>query len=145
MNDSPGKLNYHLVFASQHAKGLEKMKEAMKTIDQSGDYTFSDTSVDQTVLQFVFNAPESFSQKLHAKFRGQTVPLEQVRDYVLNETPFINPSPVLEPLRKDGLISLDCFGEPPTRGYPPEKVRAVRFLVPAPGAKLPPVDQGLLF
>ena len=144
MNDSPGKLNYHLVFASQHARGLEKMKEAMKTIDQSGDYTFSDTSVDQTVLQFAFNAPESFSQKLHATFLGQIVPLEQVRDYVLNETPFTNPAPVLEPLRKDSLISLDCFGEPPRHGYPPERVRAIRFLPPASGAK-PPANQGVLF
>jgi len=36
MNSRDGLLNYHLVFASQNPKGLEKMKEAMRAVDQSG-------------------------------------------------------------------------------------------------------------
>ena len=36
MNSRHGQLNYHLVFASQHPRGLEKMKEAMRQVDRSG-------------------------------------------------------------------------------------------------------------
>src|SRR5205814_9512626 len=45
-------LNYHLVFASQHWHGLEKMKETMKAVDQSGSYSFSDDAVGQGSFNF---------------------------------------------------------------------------------------------
>ena len=40
MRSKSGILNYFLVFASQHPLGLEKMKEAMKKVDQTGGYSF---------------------------------------------------------------------------------------------------------
>jgi hypothetical protein len=57
MNSREGQLNYHLVFASQHYLGLEKMKEAMKAVDQSGTYSFSDDPVGQELLVFDFDVP----------------------------------------------------------------------------------------
>ena len=42
MSKSGRLIDYFLIFASQHHRGLEKMKEAMKRIDQTGEYRFSD-------------------------------------------------------------------------------------------------------
>ena len=57
MNDKPGRLNYHLVFAGQHPKGLEKMKEAMMRIDQTGTYSFADHTVGPELFRFNFKDP----------------------------------------------------------------------------------------
>jgi three-Cys-motif partner protein len=62
MNSREGQLNYHLVFASQHPLGLEKMKEAMKAVDKSGSYSFSDDTLGQTSL-FDFNAAADWDAK----------------------------------------------------------------------------------
>jgi three-Cys-motif partner protein len=127
MNDKPGKLNYHLVFAGQHPKGLEKMKEAMKRIDQTGDYSFADDSVGQGLLGFNFNDPGTFAQKMHQHFLGKTVAYDDVSDYVLNETPFTNPSKILEWLMEPGQIEVEWVGEPSKSGFPKENVKAIRF------------------
>mgnify|MGYP001164252102 FL=1 len=50
MRGRGGAFDYHLAFASQHHLGLEKMKEVMKQIDQTGAYCFSDANVNQHIL-----------------------------------------------------------------------------------------------
>lgn len=97
-------LNYYLLFASQHPLGLEKMKEAMKKIDQDGSYRFSDASIGQTAT-FRFDDPMQFSPQLYNQFQGQQVLYAEIRDYTLNETPFSNPSKMLSVLDKQDLIS----------------------------------------
>ena len=47
MRGKKDSLNYHLVFATKHALGMEKMKEAMRAIDRTGSYSFSDAHVGQ--------------------------------------------------------------------------------------------------
>jgi hypothetical protein len=86
-----------LFFASQYYLGLEKMKEAMKKIDQSGDYCFSDAGTLQTSL-FRFDSPEQHSISLYNAFRGQKVRYSELRDFALNETPFTNPKSMLRDL-----------------------------------------------
>lgn len=98
-------LNYYLVFASQHPLGLEKMKEAMKRIDQDGDYCFSDASLNQPAL-FRFDDPAVYSPRLHEHFRGRAVVYSELRDYALNETPFINPKSMLKDLEAKDLIQV---------------------------------------
>lgn len=100
MRSAKNILDYHLVFASQHHKGLEKMKEAMKTIAESGDFSFSDAHVNQPSL-FNFNDPALYGDQLFKKFCGKTVSYSQVRDYALNESPFINPKSMLKYLEVD--------------------------------------------
>jgi hypothetical protein len=94
-------LNYYLVFASQNPLGLEKMKEAMKKIDQTGEYRFSDANVGQMVM-FRADDPREYSQRLYGKFVGRRVSYEELRDYALNETPFINPKGMLKLLEEGG-------------------------------------------
>ncbi len=98
-------LNYYLVFASQHHLGLEKMKEAMRKVDQTGAYQFSDAHVDQ-YRSFRFDEPEDYSPLLFARFQGKSVRYEELRDFALNETPFTNPKSMLKELEKRELITV---------------------------------------
>jgi three-Cys-motif partner protein len=90
-------LNYYLVFASQYFLGLEKMKEAMRRIDQTGDYCFSDARVHQNLL-FRFDEPEQHSLALYSRFRRKKATYEELRDFALNESPFPNPKSMLRDL-----------------------------------------------
>ena len=80
MNSREGQLNYHLVFASQHPLGLEKMKEAMKSVDQSGDYSFSDDTVGQELLRFDFEAPAIWAERMQRELAGKWRPYDDFRD-----------------------------------------------------------------
>jgi hypothetical protein len=82
MNTRRGQINYHLVFASQHPLGLGKMKEAMKAVDKTGFYSFSDDSVGQESL-FDFDAPAEWAGKMQAALGGAWRPYAAYRDYAL--------------------------------------------------------------
>lgn len=97
MRSKKNAIDYHLVFASQHPTGLEKMKEQMKRIDQDGSYCFSDESIGQQTM-FRFDDPATHAQQLSMHFRGQTVAYDAVQEYALNESPFPNPKAMLKAL-----------------------------------------------
>jgi len=128
MRSAKNTINYHLVFASQHPVGLEKMKEAMKTIAKNGDYCFSDAHLNQTSM-FRFDEPEAYSAQLHQHFRGQTVKYQEINDYALNESPFTNPKSMLKDL--DGNGKIQVFSNDPKRRmftYNEKKLIAIAFL-----------------
>lgn len=112
MQSTTGALNYFLVFASQHPLGLEKMKEAMKSLDQDGTYTFSDGSVNQPSL-FRFDDPTLYSPRLLDHFQGQTVSYDVLKDFTLNETPFVNPKGMLRDL--EGRDRIKVISQDPKR------------------------------
>ena len=145
MRGSKDALNYHLVFASQNPLGLEKMKEAMRAIDKSGSYSFSDGMIGQSVL-FDFNAPKPFADKLHKFFYGQTVGYAPIKKFALNETPFINPIAMLKTLDDEGRIETNRF-DPKSKSFAEEKVKSVQFLTsPRKNLSVRPVEnQGGLF
>lgn len=119
---------YFLVFASQHHRGLEKMKEAMKTMDQTGDFSFSNARVGQHRL-FRFDNPKDFSGSLHDHFAGRRATYDETRDFALNETPFTNPKGMLKDLEERNLISV--FSNDPRRRrgtFAEEKIQNIEFL-----------------
>jgi three-Cys-motif partner protein len=65
-------LNYYLVFATKHPLGMEKMKEAMKAIDRTGTYSFSDAHAEQQVLFRDDNAA-IYAEALFRTFQGRTI------------------------------------------------------------------------
>lgn len=73
------------------------MKEAMRKIDQSGRYCFSDASVGQPSL-FRFDKPEEHSATLFSAFHGKKAAYAELRDLALNESPFTNPKSMLRDL-----------------------------------------------
>ena len=120
-------LDYHLVFAGQHHRGLEEMKVAMKTIAESGDYCFSDAHIGQPSL-FNFNNPELYGDQLFNQFRGKTVGYDQIRDYALNNSPFINPKSMLKCLENKGMIQVKSKGPKRRKGtFNEERVEYIIF------------------
>ena len=105
MRSAKNTIDYHLVFASQYPLGLEKMKEAMKTIAKNGDYCFSDAHLNQAAM-FRFDEPSIYSPQLFEQFRGRVVNYLELNDYALNETPFTNPKSMLKDLEGKGLIQV---------------------------------------
>jgi hypothetical protein len=119
--------DYVLIFASQHHRGLEKMKEAMKRIDQTGEFRFSDARVGQPLL-FRFDNPEEFSQRLRRRFAGTTASYDAVRDFALNETPFINPKSMLKLLEQQGQIAVGSTNPKRKKGtFPDDTITAIQF------------------
>lgn len=127
MNSRQGQLNYHLVFASQHPLGLEKMKEAMKAVDKTGSYSFSDDSYGQEFL-FDFDAPADWASKMQSALGGKWLPYGAFRDYALNETPFTNPKAMLKHLKEAGKVQVTWLGNPAKQGFPEEKIRSILIL-----------------
>jgi hypothetical protein len=125
MHDANGKLSYHLVFASQHPLGLEKMKEAMESVDKSGLYTFSDATAGQSELPFDFKQPAVFARRMQAALGGTPRPYGEFSDYALNETPFKNPKKMLEYLKKQAKVEVEWHGLPAKLGFPEEKIKTI--------------------
>jgi len=120
-------LNYHLVFATQNPLGLEKMKEAMKSIDQNGSYCFSDGSVGQASM-FRDDDPQIYAQQLHQRSIGTEATYQELRDYALNETPFTNPKAMLRVLDSFDLLEVRSTNPRRRRGdFNEETTRSVFF------------------
>jgi len=125
MNSREGQLNYHLVFASQHPLGLEKMKEAMKAVDQSGNYSFSDDTVDQGLLLFDFNAPAVWAERMQRELADKWRPYDDFRDYALNETPFVNPKSMLVELENRGVLEVEAVASRRKGTFPEDKIERI--------------------
>lgn len=125
MNSKEGQLNYHLVFATQHPLGLEKMKEAMKAVDQTGSYSFSDDTVGQELLKFDFDAPATWAERMQKELAGKWRPYSDFRDFALNETPFINPKSMLRELETRGLVKLKCAANRRKGSFPEDKIQQI--------------------
>ncbi|MCR4298825.1 MAG: three-Cys-motif partner protein TcmP [Gallionella sp.] len=113
MRSAKNIIDYHLVFASQHYLGLEKMKEAMTKIAKNGDYCFPDAHLNQATL-FRLDEPSTYSPQLLEQFRGRTADYPELRDYALNENPFMNPEEMLKDLEGKGMIQVSS-GDPKRR------------------------------
>lgn len=97
--------NYFLLFASRHSKGLEKMKESMKALDQDGSYRFVDAHVGQSIL-FKVNSPDEYAEKMWIAFSGKTGSYSELNDWALNESPFVNPKMMLSVLEDRGVLTV---------------------------------------
>lgn len=125
MNSREGQLNYHLVFASQHPLGLEKMKEAMRTVDQTGAYSFSDDTVGQELLRFDFDAPAIWAERMQRSLSGKWRLYADFRDYALNETPFTNSKPLLRELEWRGVLEIESAEGRRKGSFPEDKIERI--------------------
>jgi three-Cys-motif partner protein len=104
MRNKKNATDYFLFFGTNNLKGLDKMKEAMWTVDPTGAYDFSDfTNPDQPVLFTLQPDYELLKRMLINRFRGTTVSIQELEDYILAETPFRKTgykTEVLKPMEK---------------------------------------------
>ena len=127
MQSSADRLDYHLVFASQHPVGLQKMKEVMRGIDREGTYRFSDEHAGQRAL-FQFDRPETHAEQLENHFRGRKVAYREVDDFALNDSPFTNAKKMLKVLEDQDRISIACSKSNRKRGTYPEDAQATMVI-----------------
>jgi three-Cys-motif partner protein len=95
---------YYLIYATKSIKGLEVMKEAMLKVDKSGSYKFSDiTGNKQTSLgdfQDELSWVPTAGDSILKNFKGKTVPIEEIYEYVIADTPFPKRAAPLTTLEK---------------------------------------------
>jgi len=132
MQKAEGQLDYHLVFATKHPTGLEKMKEVMSKFSAAGDYVFCDDRDPAQTFMFRFDDPSMHAPQMARHFRGQTVGWDKVRDYALNESPFPNPKSMLKVLEEGGTLSVSCPSTKKRREgtYPEWAYSTIRFRFP---------------
>jgi len=104
MCDKTGQLQNWLFFCTNSIRGLEEMKRAMWKVDATGEFQFSDrlgleqipllSSYDDTMLR----------NDLMSNFKGQTVSVRQIKEFVLTETPAFLYATLLRSMEKAGNI-----------------------------------------
>lgn len=114
MFDSQAHLIHWLIFATNHIRGLEEMKRAMWKADSNGEYRFSDR-VHDTGQQSFFSAMSEtiLAGRLADELAGRTMTEEQVKEFVLIETPFYVFKNAVNELRKEKKVSPSQKGKWP--------------------------------
>ena len=102
---------YHLVFATNHEKGLEVMKEAMnRGTQEANSFRFSDFQIIKKNKPISFlndQKPEDVAEVLHREFSGRRVPISEVKNFILFDTLYVfrkTPLAILERARKMGVV-----------------------------------------
>ncbi len=128
MRGKSDRLDYFLLFATHHPLGLEKMKEAMMRIAGNNSFKFSDARVGQHEL-FSSDDVAYFADQLHRDFEGTKCTYQELNDYALNETRFVNPKKILERLEVESKIDVESLsGVTRRRGtFPEEKIKIITF------------------
>lgn len=103
MINKGNRTDYFLFFGTNNKIGFKKMKEAMWRVDPLGAFQFSDATTNPNQL-LLFEPTPNYSllkKMILDKFKGKEVLVEDIDDFVLVHTPFINfKRPVLMPLEK---------------------------------------------
>lgn len=116
-----GRTWYYLVFATNHIKGLEVMKEAMFKVDKRGTYTIGDIPSGQRTLLDSDMINKEVAEIVYKKFAGQTVGIEKIREFVIAETNYIFRKRILKELENQGKIAnVKKDGKEVKRGTFPE-------------------------
>lgn len=116
MVNAHNRTEYYLFFGTNSLLGLDKMKQAMWKVDQTGTFSFSDLSnPDQP---FLFSpVPEYYRLEvlLLSKFSGQIATVREIEEYIIANTPFcsIHYKRVLKPMEQAGKIKI--VNPPPRR------------------------------
>lgn len=134
MRNASNVTDYYLFFATKSLRGLQKVKEAMWKVDETGEFTFSDaTDPNQSVLFEKEPQFEDLKQKILKQFSGKEVTVEEVEDFVLVKTAFREThykTQILRPLELADPPQLEVINPPPgrRRGRYGQKTLRLRFL-----------------
>ena len=107
MRNERNTLDYFLFFGTSNELGLKKMKEAIWKMDESGTYTFSDsTDPNQSVLFSSEPDRQLLKRLIVEKFRGKEVARREIEQFVLQKTPFreTHYKKVLQELEESNII-----------------------------------------
>ena len=108
MLNSGNRTDYFLFFATNSLRGLEKMKEAMWKVDESGSFQFSDYTDSLRLMSLFGTEPdyELLTNLIMNEFSGKTISIAELEEWVIAETPFLP-----KHIRKSVLIPLETAGK----------------------------------
>ncbi|MHC5015510.1 MAG: three-Cys-motif partner protein TcmP [Planctomycetota bacterium] len=87
MYDENDNLLYWLFFCTNSLRGIEEMKRAMWQVDTTGSFRFSDKDDPNQLLLLRGCDDEWLANELATRLAGRTMTVEEVKAYVLCETP----------------------------------------------------------
>ncbi|WP_052400045.1 three-Cys-motif partner protein TcmP [Methanobacterium formicicum] len=123
MVNKKGHTEYFLIFGTNSIDGLKHMKYAMWKVDDVGDFRFSDrTDQNQTVLFEKTPNYEQLKTILIDKFKGQTVSVEELELFILEQTPFRESHykrQILKPMETADSPEIEVFNRKRRNTYPP--------------------------
>jgi three-Cys-motif partner protein len=107
MINQGNRTDYFLFFGTHNLLGLEKIKEAMWKADPSGTFQFSDFTDANRTMKLFPDQPdfESLKRMIRVRFKGAEIPIEDVTNFVLSETPFLRThfkTQILKPMESKG-------------------------------------------
>jgi three-Cys-motif partner protein len=102
MLDANERLLYWLFFSTNNIRGLEEMKKAMWKVDRTGSFAFSDRDGFEQ-LKFLISFDDTWlAEHMAGRFRGQTLTVGEINEYVLTQTPCYKFRESLGLLERDG-------------------------------------------
>lgn len=129
MRNKRNRTDYFLFFGTNNLLGMKRMKESMWKVDPTGTYEFSDNTNPHQLL--LFSQPDySFLQRmLSDHFKGQSVSVEEVGEYVIAETPFYKfKTEALKSMEASRQILVTSTDSKRRKGTYPEGKTQIRFL-----------------
>lgn len=107
MRNKRNTTDYFLFFGTNNLLGMKRMKESMWRVDPTGTFEFSDNTNPYQLLLFSQPDYSVLQRMLTDHFKGQTVSVENIDEYVIAETPFYKfKNEALKPLEIAGKISV---------------------------------------
>lgn len=92
MQDKNHYPEYSLVFATNHIKGLEVMKDAMSKVARDFSFSFSDARHPNQRSLFPSDEEDGWqpdaAKIVHGHFRGQEAVIQEVKEYVIAKTKY---------------------------------------------------------
>jgi hypothetical protein len=106
MFNQNAQLIHWLIFSTNHLRGLEEMKRAMWKADKAGEYRFSDrvgTSPQTTFFSMLKD--DWLADELAHKLSGRSVSEDELKEFVLTQTPFYLYKKAVAMLRKSRRVA----------------------------------------
>ena len=124
MYNKHNQLIYSLVFGTKHLKGLKVMKEAMWKADERGTYTFYDTTDPRNYTLLRYGPRDSWMEGaadiVYEHFRGKTVRVEEIEEFVWTETPYLFRKGILRKLESEVNPRIISVSGRKKRGFHPK-------------------------
>jgi len=88
MINSSGHIGNYLFFCTRNRQAFDRMKQAMWKLDPTGEYRFEDNLAGQSILFGDEADTGPLQTALAGRFKGQTVDISEVINFVIDDTPF---------------------------------------------------------
>ena len=107
MRGDDGRILNWLFFCTNHIRGIEEMKKAMEKVDDTGSFQFCDKDDPNQFHLLSGYTEEQLANDLSTHLRGTMKSVDDVKSYVLTETPARLFKPALALLYKQDRIAVD--------------------------------------